>query len=73
MPFDKFTTMTKISKLECPIKIICGDLDLLINVSHGKKLYELVQNKKYKPIWIQNAGHCDLIDLISIKIKKIIF
>lgn len=56
-PIDKFRSEAKIPYLTCPVRIIHGVQDKLINIDHGKHLYSLLQNKSLKPIWINDADH----------------
>jgi len=56
-PFDKFMSLDKIKNIKAPIKIIHGTADNVINISHAVKLYDNLINKKFKPLWITDAGH----------------
>lgn len=64
-PIDKFKSTSKISKVTCPIKIFHGEKDTLINISHAKKLYNQLINKALAPIWIPDATHNNILDLID--------
>ena len=61
---DKFRSEAKISKVLCPVKIVHGNNDELINISHGKTLYDSLPNKKFDPRWIDNAGHNNILNKI---------
>lgn len=63
-PVDKFSNISKIGSLECPIKIIHGTNDKVIDISHGKYLYENTKNK-IKPEWIEDRGHNDILYAIT--------
>ena len=53
---NMFCTYKKIGLLSCPIKIIHGTNDTVINVSHGKYLYTLLKNP-LDPEWREGLGH----------------
>ena len=67
-PIDKFVSIDKIKYINAPIKIYHGEEDKLINVSHGKKLYELIKNKKFKPTWIPKTDHNNILDKLTKRI-----
>lgn len=62
----KYASIDKIKHVICPIKIIHGLDDKLINIQHSQHLYEQMMNKKLKPIWLPETGHDDILN----KIKK---
>lgn len=64
-PIDKFKSLEKIKIMNCPIKIIHGESDNLIDISHGKTLYDNLNNKRFKPTWIPNVGHNDILNNIT--------
>ena len=57
---NKFESYNKIEDLDCPVKIIHGTMDKVIDISHGKYLYGLLK-KPLKPVWKENCGHNDII------------
>lgn len=61
--FDKFNNLNKIHKLECPVKILHGDVDKLVSINHAFDLYNLLKNKIELKI-IQNANH-DMLEHIN--------
>ena len=63
---DKFRSEAKIQNVICPVKIFHGGNDQLINISHGMKLYELLQDKTFKPIWIDGATHNNILGMINL-------
>lgn len=60
-----FNTYEKISNVTCPVKIIHGDADTLINISHGREIYDKINDKALDPIWVKNAGHNDILEYIK--------
>jgi abhydrolase domain-containing protein 17 len=58
LPFDKFTNLDKIRKVNCPVLIMHGQADRIISIQHGQKLYEAVPDIKMS-LWVADAGHND--------------
>lgn len=61
---DMFETVHKIHKITAPIMIVHGETDEVINIEHGKTLYEKTVNK-LPPVWIPNCGHNDILNRIG--------
>ncbi|CAH8361666.1 unnamed protein product [Eruca vesicaria subsp. sativa] len=57
--FDIYKNVDKISSVKCPVLVIHGTSDDVVNWSHGKQLFELCK-EKYEPLWIKGGNHCDL-------------
>ncbi|XP_015967526.1 uncharacterized protein LOC107491236 [Arachis duranensis] len=57
--FDIYKNIDKIPLVNCPILVIHGTEDEVVDVSHGKTLWEL-SNVKYEPLWIKGGKHCNL-------------
>ncbi|KAK7316142.1 hypothetical protein VNO77_34913 [Canavalia gladiata] len=49
----------KIPLVNCPVLIIHGTSDEVVDCSHGKQLWELCK-EKYEPLWLKGGNHCDL-------------
>jgi len=61
LPVDIFINQDKINKISVPIFIMHGYEDRVISIDHGKKLFNMIDNKyKYQPWWIESAGHNDI-------------
>jgi hypothetical protein len=60
LPMDIFANIDKIHRVTCPVLIIHGTADEVINVEHGKKLFELVKHNNKSSLWIQGANHNDI-------------
>ncbi len=60
LPFDKYDNLTKIKLLKCPLLMIHGDIDNLISIWHGKKLYSVAPLPK-EFYQVKNAGHNDIV------------
>ncbi|XP_019441331.1 PREDICTED: protein ABHD17B-like isoform X2 [Lupinus angustifolius] len=57
--FDIFKNIDKIRFVSCPVFVIHGTNDDIVDWSHGKRLWEL-SKEKYDPLWIKGGGHCNL-------------
>ncbi|KAJ0433177.1 putative serine aminopeptidase, S33, alpha/Beta hydrolase [Helianthus annuus] len=57
--FDIYKNIDKIPFVDCPVLIIHGTADDVVDFSHGKQLWELCK-EKYEPLWIKGGNHCDL-------------
>ncbi|KAI3451783.1 hypothetical protein Pfo_008448 [Paulownia fortunei] len=57
--FDIYKNIDKIGTINCPVLVIHGTADDVVDCSHGKQLWELCK-AKYEPVWINGGGHCNL-------------
>ncbi|CAA7395917.1 unnamed protein product [Spirodela intermedia] len=57
--FDIYKNIDKIPSVNCPVLVIHGTSDEVVNWSHGKQLWELCK-QKYDPLWLKGGRHCDL-------------
>ncbi|KAL2933301.1 Alpha/beta hydrolase domain-containing protein 17C [Bienertia sinuspersici] len=57
--FDIYKNVDKIALVKCPILVIHGTADDVVDFSHGKTLWEL-SPEKYEPLWLKGGSHCDL-------------
>ncbi|GAB2289439.1 hypothetical protein Dimus_023748 [Dionaea muscipula] len=57
--FDIYKNIDKISFVNCPVLVIHGTCDDVVDFSHGKQLWELCKNK-YEPLWVIGGNHSDL-------------
>ncbi|KAL8200644.1 hypothetical protein R6Q57_011983 [Mikania cordata] len=57
--FDIYKNIDKIALVRCPVLVIHGTADDVVNCSHGKQLWELC-TEKYEPLWVKGGNHCDL-------------
>ncbi|PON53117.1 Alpha/beta hydrolase fold [Parasponia andersonii] len=57
--FDIYKNIDKIGMVKCPVLVIHGTADEVVDWSHGKHLWELC-NEKYEPLWLSGGGHCNL-------------
>ena len=59
LPFDKFDNLGKIKKVHCPVLIIHGTQDSVIDPSHGKRLFAAANDPK-QFLWVEGANHNDV-------------
>lgn len=57
--FDIYKNIDKIPLVNCPVLVIHGTSDEVVDCSHGKQLWEL-SKEKYEPLWLEGGNHCDL-------------
>ncbi|XP_073296171.1 uncharacterized protein [Primulina huaijiensis] len=57
--FDIYKNIDKIPLVQCPVLLIHGTADDVVDCSHGKQLWELCRDK-YEPLWVKGGNHCDL-------------
>ncbi|KAL7604829.1 uncharacterized protein LOC111876030 isoform X1 [Lactuca sativa] len=57
--FDIYKNIDKIPLVKCPVLVIHGTKDDVVDFSHGKQLWEHCV-VKYEPLWIKGGNHCDL-------------
>ncbi|CAN8256330.1 unnamed protein product [Cochlearia groenlandica] len=57
--FDIYKNIDKITLVNCPVLVIHGTCDEVVDCSHGKQLWEL-SKEKYEPLWLEGGNHCDL-------------
>ncbi|KAK9726707.1 hypothetical protein RND81_05G232100 [Saponaria officinalis] len=57
--FDIYKNIDKIPLVRCPVLVIHGTADDVVDFSHGKTLWEL-SPEKYEPLWLKGGNHCDL-------------
>ncbi|KAJ9173130.1 hypothetical protein P3X46_016295 [Hevea brasiliensis] len=57
--FDIYKNVDKIPMVNCPVLVIHGTADDVVDWSHGKQLWDLCK-EKYEPLWVKGGNHCDL-------------
>lgn len=57
--FDIYKNINKIKKVKCPVLVIHGTEDDVVNWLHGNGLWEMAR-EPYEPLWIKGGGHCNL-------------
>jgi abhydrolase domain-containing protein 17 len=62
LPFDKFSNLDKLQKLNCPILVMHGEADQTIPIQHGRQLYAAASEPK-QSLWVAGAGHDDFAEV----------
>uniref|UniRef100_K3Y1I9 Serine hydrolase FSH domain-containing protein n=2 Tax=Setaria TaxID=4554 RepID=K3Y1I9_SETIT len=57
--FDIYKNIDKIPLVKCPVLVIHGTADEVVDCSHGRTLWEL-SKVKYEPLWVKGGNHCNL-------------
>ncbi|XP_028805973.1 alpha/beta hydrolase domain-containing protein 17B [Neltuma alba] len=57
--FDIYKNINKIKKVKCPVLVIHGTEDDVVNLFHGNGLWKMAR-EPYEPLWIKGGGHCNL-------------
>ncbi|KAF5935916.1 hypothetical protein HYC85_027045 [Camellia sinensis] len=57
--FDIYKNVNKIRKVKCPVLVIHGTEDDVVNWLHGSGLWNMARDP-YEPLWIKGGGHCNL-------------
>ncbi|CAI9109925.1 OLC1v1009863C3 [Oldenlandia corymbosa var. corymbosa] len=57
--FDIYKNIDKIPLVQCPVLIIHGTADDVVDCSHGQQLWQQCK-EKYEPLWVKGGNHCDL-------------
>ncbi|GLT58528.1 hypothetical protein SLA2020_314140 [Shorea laevis] len=57
--YDIYKNINKIKKVKCPVLVIHGTEDDVVNWLHGNGLWEKAR-EPYEPLWIKGGGHCNL-------------
>jgi fermentation-respiration switch protein FrsA (DUF1100 family) len=64
-PFDKFNSLSKIKKVDCPILVIHGTRDEVIPFWHGQRLFEEAHIPK-QSLWVEGAGHNNVMRIAGV-------
>ena len=61
-PFDKFESLKKINRVECPVLFIHGKKDGLIAFWHAEQLIAAANEPKFS-LWIENGDHNNIFSI----------
>ncbi|RXH70934.1 hypothetical protein DVH24_015556, partial [Malus domestica] len=56
---DGVQNFNKIKKVKCPVLVIHGTDDDIVNWLHGNAPWKMARDP-YEPLWIKGGGHCNL-------------
>jgi fermentation-respiration switch protein FrsA (DUF1100 family) len=59
LPLDRFDNLQRIKAVHCPVLVIHGTQDTVINIFHGKRLFEAANEPK-RFLWVEGANHNDV-------------
>ncbi|XP_050387339.1 uncharacterized protein LOC126803600 [Argentina anserina] len=69
--FDIYNNLEKIPLVCCPVLVIHGTNDELVDLSHGQQLWS--QSKcKYEPLWIEEGSHLNNYSRYKEHLKKFV-
>lgn len=57
---DKFPNLSRIRNVKCPLLVIHGEVNDVIPISHGRKIYDRHRGPKMA-LWMPEAGHNDIL------------
>lgn len=60
IPFDKFNSLSKMKRVNCPVLIIHGKADTVIGFWNGELLYAAARGPKQK-WWVERGNHNDIL------------
>lgn len=63
---NTFSTLYKLEKVTCPVKIFHGKHDKLIDCSHSEYIYKHLPNKTFLPSYYEGIGHNDILRIIGV-------
>ncbi|AYV81614.1 MAG: esterase lipase superfamily protein [Harvfovirus sp.] len=61
----QYPSITYIETLSCPIKLIHGEADEVINISHSYDLFAKCRNRILESSWLKRIGHNDILDFLT--------
>jgi abhydrolase domain-containing protein 17 len=69
LPFDKFSTLTKLRKVRCPVLVMHGQADRTIPFHHGQTLYKAASEPKLS-LWVAGADHNDFVEVAGDRLQQ---
>lgn len=63
---NTFSTLYKLDRIMCPVKIFHGKSDELIPYTHAEYIYKKIPNKAFMPTYYDNVGHNDILNVIKV-------
>jgi hypothetical protein len=70
-PFDKFTNISKIKDVRCPVLVIHGKQDEVIPLWHGERLFQGANQPKLS-LWVEGAGHNNLFEVAGSRYGQVL-
>lgn len=63
---NTFSTVYKLNKIKCPVKIFHGKADEVIACSHGEYIFNHLPIKTLLPTYYEGIGHNDILRIIGL-------
>ncbi|EKX43977.1 hypothetical protein GUITHDRAFT_159758 [Guillardia theta CCMP2712] len=57
--FDAFCNLQKMPKIKCPVFMIHGTRDDVVDFQHAKELFKM-SRRPHRPFWVKGAAHNDI-------------
>ncbi len=61
IPGDRFTSLSKLPRVRCPVLVIHGTRDEVVPFAHGREIFEALPPERRTAWWVEGAGHNDLL------------
>jgi len=71
LPFDKFTNIDKIKKVNCPVLVMHGVRDEIVPFQHGEALFTAAPSPKLS-LWVDEAGHNDFVRVAGERLDQVL-
>lgn len=59
LPFDRFSNLSELRRVRCPVLVIHGTEDEVIPWSHGRRLFDAATGPR-QSLWVEGAQHNDV-------------
>ena len=69
LPFDKFSNLSRLRQIHCPVLVMHGQADQTIPLSHGLALYKAASEPK-QSLWVPEAGHNDFTEVAGERLRQ---
>jgi len=61
LPGDRFASLAKLPRVRAPVLVIHGTADEVVDVEHGRRIFEALPPGRRRAWWVEGAGHNDLL------------
>jgi fermentation-respiration switch protein FrsA (DUF1100 family) len=70
-PFDKFTNLSKLKQVHCPVLVVHGKDDEVVPFWHGERLFQQANEPK-RSYWVDGAGHNNLFEVAGTRYGQVL-
>lgn len=56
---DRLPSLSRMKRVRCPVLVMHGTRDGVIDIEHGRALFAAAPEPKYS-LWVEGAGHCQV-------------